>query len=161
MTDWNLIIQGNISLLWIQECLIQENQNKTVQQLIDEFALRYDNIGLLNPGTLFMASYLMFLYPKESEIRRKILDDIILPDYKILKEGIVKKNIKDNFLRRIRNSIAHANFEIKNNLDIIFRDVNPKDITDEFEIEIQLYQFGKFLNNFMLSLKNQYFKKNV
>jgi hypothetical protein len=156
-----MIIQGIISLLWIQECLNSKNQNKTVQQLRNEFALKTENVNLLNPGTLFMATYLMFLYPKESEIKNANLDEIKLPDYKVLKAGKVKENSKTNFLRRIRNSIAHANFEITNNLDIIFRDINPKDITDKFEIEIQLYKFGEFINSFMLTLKNQYFKRNA
>lgn len=160
MTDWNMIIQGNISLLWIQECLNSKNQNKTVQQLRNEFALKNENVDLLNPGTLFMATYLMFLYPKESEIKNVNWDEIKLPDYKVLKAGTIKGNIKTNFLRRIRNSIAHANFEITNNLDIIFRDINPKG-TDEFEIEIQLYKFSEFINSFMLTLKNQYFKRNA
>ena len=107
-----------------------------------------------------MATYLMFLYPKESEIKNVNWDEIKLPDYKVLKAGTIKGNIKTNFLRRIRNSIAHANFEITNNLDIIFRDINPKG-TDEFEIEIQLYKFSEFINSFMLTLKNQYFKRNA
>ena len=62
MTDWNLVIQSNISLLWLNECMKKSNQNKKVEDLMKEFQARNENVGILNSGTLMMASYFLFLY---------------------------------------------------------------------------------------------------
>ncbi len=67
MTDWNLVIQSNISLLWLNECMKKSNQNKKVEDLMKEFQARNENVGILNSGTLMMASYFLFLYPREQE----------------------------------------------------------------------------------------------
>ena len=159
MTDWNLIIQGNISLLWIQECLKSENRGKQVGDLINEFKLRNENCEILNPGTLFMATYLLFLYPKESELAALDLKNIDTSQFDIKALGTKKKNEtnKAYLLRRIRNSIAHANFSIKSDFTIEFED-NNKQGTNYFKVEIGLSEFGNIVNNYIFEAKRQKFK---
>ncbi len=66
------------------------------------------------------------------------------------------------FIRRVRNSLSHGNFNISENLVISFKDIDPRNKLDEFEIEIQLSDFGEFINSFMLAAKTQKFmKKNA
>ncbi len=40
-TDWNLIIQGNISLIWCQWATDPKNRDKIIGQLLDEFQQQY------------------------------------------------------------------------------------------------------------------------
>jgi HEPN family protein len=155
MTDWNLIIQGNISLLWIQECLDKKNTDKKIGKLLNEFYDKNEKISVLNPGTLFMATYLLFLYPKESEITN--FDNIDLTEFNINTKGLKQNNETDKsyLLRRIRNSIAHGNFKIENN-QIIFND-NNKSGSNPFKASIQISKFGSFINEFMIKAKENHF----
>ncbi len=161
MTDWNLIIQGNISLLWIQECLKKENSNKTINELLKGFKLRNENCDILNSGTLFMATYLLFLYPKESELTNVNIEDINIAQFQITALGEKANNEETDkayLLRRIRNSIAHGNFKIEQS-SIEFKD-NNKSNTNLFESKISIGDFGNFINDFMFKAKNKYFKQN-
>jgi hypothetical protein len=74
--DWNLIIQGNISLLWIQECLNLANGGKAINELLKDFRAKNDNCHILNVGTVFMAAYILFVYPKESDFINSDLTSI-------------------------------------------------------------------------------------
>lgn len=162
MTDWNLIIQGNISLLWIQECLKSENSDKKIGALLKDFKLKYENCDILNPGTLFMATYLLFLYPKESELTKINIDDIDTEKLQIITLGtkLRAETDKTYLLRRIRNSIAHGNIQINRGI-IVFKD-NNKSNTNPFKAKISIEGFGNFINNFMFKAKDEYFKqKNI
>ncbi|MCD4792418.1 MAG: hypothetical protein K8R54_04235 [Bacteroidales bacterium] len=160
MTDWNLIIQGNISLLWIQETLKPENRNKTINELLIDFKNEYEQTEPLNIGTLFMATYLLFLYPRESEIININISKAQISDFYIKTKGNKQSNETENeyFIRRLRNSIAHGNFIIDTDLKIKFED-NNKSKSNLFVAEIHLPKFGKFINEFMLEAKNQHFNK--
>jgi len=158
MTDWNLIIQGNISLLWIQECLEKENSDKTIDELLKDFKSKNENCDILYHGTLFMATYLMFLYPKESELTNINIEDIDIAQFQISTLGTKANNEETDkayLLRRIRNSIAHGNFKIEQN-NIEFKD-NNKSNCNLFEAKISI---GNFINDFMYKAKKEYFKQN-
>ncbi|AJH13659.1 hypothetical protein [Myroides profundi] len=160
MTDWNLIIQGNISLLWIQECLKPENENKTIKDLLNEYRLKNENVTILNPGCLFMAAYLLFLYPKESEIVSTNLSFINTGIFDIITMGVKSpdESKEEYIVRRIRNSLAHGNFEIDDNLVITFEDNNSAK-TNLFRTKIRFNQFGELINNFMQESKNTRYNK--
>lgn len=160
-TDWNLIIQGNISLLWNQECLKPENRKKTIEELLSEFRLKYENCGILNCGTLFMATYLLFVYPKEKEFESCDKSNLKTDAFKITDNDYVKNKIVDSsyIVRRIRNSLAHGNFTIEEDV-ITFEDwvPNEKELKpDYFKCKIRVGEFGNFINSFMFEIKNQRF----
>lgn len=156
MTDWNLIIEGNLSLLWIQETLNPINKNKTIDEVLKEFKVRNKNIDPLNVGTLFMATYLLFLYPRESEFKNIDINSIDISGFEIKIQGSKPNNESDNeyLIRRIRNSIAHGNFTIEHNLIIRFEDNNMQN-SNPFVTEILLSKFGSFINDFMFTVKEQ------
>ena len=162
MTDWNLIIQGNISLIWLQKCLENENNNIPLDKLLKDYKENNENIQLINPGVLMMAAYLLFLYPKESEIIKSDYNDIDFNIFKVHIKGVkrTEESEKQYFTRRIRNSIAHSSWHIQGN-NIVFKDENYKNQKNknEFSIEIELPKFGEFINSFMLSLKNNYYSQ--
>ncbi|MGV6938645.1 hypothetical protein ACWA2B_24955 [Paenibacillus sp. CMM36] len=71
--NWNLILQGNISLLWIQETMKPENKDKKVGELLDTFVNKNKGCSVSNIGSLIMASYLLLVYPKEALSYKDIL----------------------------------------------------------------------------------------
>ncbi|MCT4620744.1 MAG: HEPN family nuclease [Marinisporobacter sp.] len=153
MADWNTIIQGNISLLWIQECMKVENQEKTVKELINEYRSKNENVGLLNIGTLMMASYLFFVCPREQDKTSIDFSQIDLPVFTQISGTTKNVNV---FVRRLRNSIAHANFEFCEE-NIILLDNNANG-SDEWKVSLVVADFGNFLNDFMFITKNQYYR---
>ncbi|MEZ7821149.1 MAG: hypothetical protein QMB51_02470 [Patescibacteria group bacterium] len=152
MTDWNLVIQSNISLLWLNECMKKSNQNKKVEDLMKEFQARNENVGILNSGTLMMASYFLFLYPREQE-GFDVCQNIDISKFQIIEKGIANKDESQEqyIVRRIRNSLAHGNFIVDNNI-IIFAD-NNKTNTNKFNVNIPFIDFGKFINEFFFKSK--------
>ncbi len=158
-TDWNLIIQGNISLLWIQECLNPVNKKKTVEELIFEFRSSNLNCEILNPGTLFMATFLLFLYPKEVEFNNCNKSKISTDKFKLLANENVKNKIVDNsyIVERIRNSLAHGHFTVERS-ELIFEDWVPNSNglkQNYFKSKIGIGEFGEFINEFMFEIKAQ------
>jgi len=122
--------------------------------LLKEFKYRNENIEPLNVGTLFIATYLLFLYPRESEFKNIDINSIDISGFEIKTQGSKTYNESDNeyLIRRIRNSIAHGNFTIGQNLIIRFEDDNKQN-SNPFATEILLSKFGSFINDFMFNLK--------
>lgn len=158
MTNWDLIIKGNLSLLWIQETLKPENKSKTVGELRKNFENKNEQTQPLNIGTLFMAAYPLFLYPLESG--NIDTNKIQLSDFKFITKGNKPNNETDNeyLIRRLRNSIAHGNLTMDTNMIIKFED-NNKSKSNPFVAEIHFSKFGEFINQFMFEAKNQHFNK--
>jgi hypothetical protein len=163
MADWELIIRGNISLLWIIETMKPENRNRTVSEILKHFKNNYENTDPLNDGTLFMAAYLLFLYPQESEFNNIDKSKIDTSDFLIIKNENIKNKIIDSsyIVGRLRNSIAHGHFSIDSE-KITFEDWVPNKNNRKpnyFKTEIHQKKFGDFINNFMLMVKEQTFNK--
>ncbi|HDR6260685.1 TPA: hypothetical protein QCU39_000114 [Bacillus cereus] len=159
LADWNLIVQGNISLLWIQECLKPENQNKKVNELLREFLNKNENINLLNPSVLLMASYLLFVYTKEKDFNDGEYSFVDISKFNVIASR--KRRPDGNYIcRRVRNALAHSRVHIDESLQITFEDSKP-DGTDYFKCVISCVDFGNFINNFMFTLKDSYFSNRV
>lgn len=115
---FNLILQGYVGILWLQESQKTENEQKSIGNLLKDFKTRHENIEPLNLGVLIMTAYLGFVYLKGSKIKSKNLSKINLLKFHIQERKGQWKGESDNayLLRRLRNSLAHANFEIKNDM---------------------------------------------
>jgi len=159
MTDWNLVIQADISMLWIQECLKPENSQKTVEELLNEYTKNNENINLINPGLLIMSAYILFVYPKESDTSNFDYSTIDTSGFDI---KVGEKRDNNSICRRIRNSLSHANFNIDKYNMITFKDsnTNNKCNNDPFETCIKCEDFGEFVNEIMLKYKDNYFCKH-
>ena len=155
-TDWNLVVQGNISLLWIQECL--KNKDKTVGELLKEYMEKNENCEILNLGTLIMASYLLLLYPRERELTSIDWDKIRTPEFNFC-EGRYKD--KSDLVRRIRNSLAHAHFNVDPVITFEdWRQVNSNNQKEDyFKVQFKFCDYGNFINDFFLEVKRQHFEK--
>lgn len=158
MTDWNLIIQGNISLLWIKECC-KADPNETIGGLIKKHQAKYEGVPFLNIGTLMMASYLLFLYPREQQII-EIAKNIDTSKFEMIVKGSMRNAETENqyICRRMRNSLAHGKFVIDYDSEIIyFKDDNNG--VNHFHAKIYYADFGNFINDYMLCAKTAYFHR--
>ena len=148
----NLIIQTFINFLWLHELhLLNFNKSDAYNELKfkDDFV---KNIirerGIINQGVIPVALYVMLVIPKET----------IFDKYKSEYEGVntyisQKLNVKVitstyskdkpqiDFLRHLRNSVSHMNFEMtKVEGSVIFNDESPK--KEQFSCEITNLDLG-------------------
>lgn len=155
MTDWELVSKGLLGLFWIMECNEAENKDKTILDLYSShFGEKWDGERLLNTGVLMMSSYLLFVYPQQSDFNEIRFEEIDISNFNIISEDNDNSDIK-RFCNRIRNSISHAKFQINNQTNIInFKD-NKRNNKDKIEFEINIVDFGGFINNFALTAYKQ------
>lgn len=158
MTDWKLINQAIIGINWLKVINDAENADKTLIQLLKE---RQDVLYLkgervLNTGVLIMAAYILFVYPRETEIDNLDFSQIDISRFKITAEDKNNQNPK-KICRRLRNSIAHANFEVIHDKNLLkFSD--EKNGSNKIEFEIGIVDFGTFIDNFTLEVNRQNLK---
>lgn len=161
LEDLSIMFQGNLSLLWLQECINPKNENKKVGDLLREFQKGNDDIEIINSSLLLMASYLFFMYPKEKDLEYVDYKLVDTSKFNVL-ECKEKKELRDNYYicRRVRNALAHSNVHIAENGLITFEDDNRKK-TDYFKCTIPRTDFGKFINAFLFGIRDGYFKNMV
>ena len=153
-TDWNLIIQANISLIWSQWSIDPKNRDKTIGKLLREFRKQYI-VPPLNIGSLLMAAYILFVYPQQAEFD-KVDFERISTDGFYVHEGTPTTESR-RFCSRIRNGLSHGRFKVGDN-QIELTD-QQRDGRDPFRATIQIDKFGEFINQFMSEVKKQYFER--
>lgn len=158
MIDWNFIYDGMKSIHWIKNCndLHEEFGFEAPSMAIGQvwertFETEDRGHRLLNNSVLMMAAYLYFVYPKE-RLQEIDLKDISINDFEIIEQET--EHDKEKLIRRIRNSVAHANYEIDNN-EITFSDWRPHDKSDKIKFKIASVDFGTFIEQFRLEIYKQ------
>ncbi len=161
LADLSIMLQGNLSLLWIQECINPKNENKKMGDLVSEFRKKNDNVELFNSSIILMASYLFFMYPKEKGFKNVDYKFADTSKFNVL-ECKEKKEKRDSkyICRRVRNALAHSNVHIAEDGLITFEDDNRKK-TDYFKCTIPHTDFGKFITDFLFGIRDSYFKDRV
>lgn len=148
---YNVIFQGMMGVDWIFKCECDKDfQKQSVGKALEEFKRQNEGISPFNIGVLMMASYLFFVYPKESALLD--ISEIVEEIEEVKKFDIIQpKNKKADqkkfavyILRRIRNSISHSNFKFDKEY-IIFKDQSPCKNNDIFEAKIKIGDFGNFI----------------
>jgi hypothetical protein len=152
--EWlNLSIQAMISLKWLEECQTCKDDNLSYR--LKQYMEQNQNVPLINPGILMCYSYIAFVYPRESCLKSVNTNKLNFSNFKIKRP--LQEIKSENIIRRLRNSISHANFHITPDANIIFKDDN-KSHNDPFEAEISCGDFGHFVQSFFAQLKKQAFK---
>lgn len=160
--DWTFVSDGMKSVLWLMNCNdlpekvgSHEALNTTMEQMMEAtFGQKHHNYRLLNDAVLMMAAYLYFVYPKE-KLNEIDLTNISVDDFKIIEEE--KPHDKKKLIRRIRNSIAHARYEIESCV-ITFIDFVPPDKSDWVKFQIPTEPFGDFIEQFRVEVYKQKMK---
>jgi hypothetical protein len=149
--EGNLLIQTYFTTAFLRELANDDflnsdyykNMNFQDKYIKDELP----SIGIENQGSLLIFLYTMLVIPKE------LLTNLFNDDFNKLNEMIedIKSEAISNYnsdehsidyIRHIRNSIAHARVEFISNKSVIFKDNNN---TYECTIEIPLSKIGLFL----------------
>jgi len=132
---------------------LEKNPEKTIKQFFDEFLVSQslDKLNVYhtkNQGTVILLLYGLLVIPKE-------LWEETSTNFLFQTKGKFKIIVGDNnldtlgFLRKLRNSIAHANFEIDTDIDtnsVICTFWNTSHGKKNFEVEICYSDLGEFMS---------------
>jgi len=132
-----------------------DNQEKTLRQLLQEFSVKYSNVSPLNIGSLLMASYILFVYPRQAEFDATDFSKIETSKF-VVHQGTANSD-KKRFCSRIRNGLTHGRFVITG--DEIELCDQKNNGSDQFRSTIRVCDFGDFINGFMHEVKNQHFRR--
>jgi len=126
------------------------SKNEGFKEVLDEYEGIYK--GKINNGaTLLAFAYIALVFPKESDLLENITD-IEYTKFKLIQdEKRSFENLKE-FLRRLRNSISHANIQIDDEEYFIFTDGRPR---INFKVKIKASDFGNFLVNLLIELEKK------
>lgn len=106
-------------------------------------------IGIDNQGSALIALYVMLVIPKEIIFKRytREYEDIrtfLESHTENTSSSYNSDNPKIDFLRHIRNAVAHSRIEFRPKEVIIFLDANER-TGEKFKTELPLAQFGMFI----------------
>lgn len=148
----NLLIQSYISIAFLLELRNNDFLNSDYFKNIpfeDKFVkASLPTVGIDNQGTLLIVLYTMLVVPKQ------LLEKDFPVEFEAL-NGIVdklksnaistyrKESVKIDFIRHIRNAVAHARVEFNPNVSVKFSDENRGG--EKCEITIPLTNIGLFL----------------
>ena len=151
----NIVYSGAVSFSWILNSSNIAESNDTFKQILNEYEHKH-KARINNGATLLAFSYLALVFPRESDL----LSDIININYEKFNIQLDKKkscNSLQVLLRRLRNSISHANIEIDNNGNFTFIDGQLKDgqLNIDFKATISATDFGNFLLALLLGVEKK------
>jgi hypothetical protein len=129
----------NTSNRWIETTVNVKNRDLTIKQIETEngFELnRSSELDPFNPALVMASAYIFFVYPKEHE---KNLPKIEYSNFTVI------QGKSYDLERRLRNSIAHGNYEFLEGNIIKFTDHNNGKNLIEFSIP--LVDFANILNS--------------
>jgi len=149
-TDWNLVVQAQISISWLFES--SNSQDSNLQAAVAKFRAQNENCELINPGILFAYAYITLVYPRETALEKISTTALDCSEFTF------KAGKQKDLIRRLRNSIAHGRYSISSDAVITFKD-NCRCGNDPFEVEVSCGDFGSFLHCFCNLSKAKYFDK--
>jgi len=139
----------------LKEINDEDNANKTLLEILEnnQSSLFIKDERVLNVGVLIMASYVLFVYPQQTEFNHLDFSKIDISKFKItFQEG--DNNDSETLCRRLRNSITHARFEVIHDDQVIkFKD--EKHGKDRVEFEIDTLSMGSFIDSFIREVNRQ------
>ena len=146
----DIVHSGAISFSWILNSSKIAKENDSFKQILNNYESQYGE-KVNNGATLLAFAYLALVFPKESDLISDI-SDINYQNFEIIQDDRQSVNNIQDFLRRLRNAISHANIEIDNNGNFIFSDGLPN---INFKVIISANNFGNFLVNILAELEKK------
>lgn len=147
----SLLAQTLIAGEILREVQLNVNNNDlSVKQLVLKLQHQIQRNGekkitIYSPGFILSQFYIVFILLGNH--RREIPNkELLMKDYFHIKKNAYRgssayeKVTVNEFLRRLRNSIAHFNVKISSNYDVIFTDKNPRDVSDFFQLSLSSEQ---------------------
>lgn len=149
----NLIVQSYLAILLFQELKrnnfidsIFFSEMQFQNSSFKDFIKRHNEID--NQGVGLLALYAMLVVPKELigtkfENDYDQINDFLIGITQNTQTNYRNDRSKINFLRHIRNAVAHARVSFREKDVIIFEDSNSR---ENFYTELPLKDMGEFLN---------------
>jgi hypothetical protein len=140
--DWQAVTEGLVSIFWCSNSVRGKDENTPFSDVYSEFLDKHAGIHPMNRATAIMASYLIFVYPRERQLKELPLDrirDEVMPKF--------NWNTKPQcntwtFLRRLRNALAHGDWHF-DKMNIIFESKK-----EGWVATIDIREFGHFVGTF-------------
>lgn len=138
-TDWDIVVKGFITVLWCARSCELSDSSKPFDGVFSDF-LKETSFGVLpmNIGTMMMASYLMFVYPRQRELDSLPYQHISIDRFA---QGEEAATDKKTFIRRLRNALAHGRWDVEADR-ICFKD-------RRWSASVSAEDFGAFLKQFL------------
>ena len=147
----NLIIQSYYTVCLLNALGDKFTENTYFQDLEfnnDSIKEGLKHVTVQNQGSALMALYAMLIIPKELigkkyHIEYERINDFLNKECFDINTTYKNDKKKINFLRHLRNAVAHANISFDPNNYMKFYDKNKK---EEFNAKLSLSKMGKLLN---------------
>ena len=149
----NLLIQSYFTIAFLTELKNKDFLNSEYYKnavFEDKFVKEnLPTVGIDNQGTLLIYLYTMLVIPKqllENDFPNEFAKlNVIIDNIKIKAESnYPKDSVKIDYLRHLRNAVAHARVEFIPNKTVTFIDKNDNE--NECSITIPLLNIGIFLS---------------
>jgi hypothetical protein len=138
----------------LQQAALTPDFQAAVQQVAKVYGLiQYE---FMNPAYVASLLYCLLVLPREvfaSDDQNALLLDRALPaalvasffDVDTISEDA--QNRSSQFIRRLRNSVAHARFTVDNDMNFRFTDRSPRDQADTFIVRASAAMIINFLSH--------------
>ena len=168
-SDLNILIQANsVSYLLIalkQNNFLKSNYYNSEFNLSSDIREIFNQVDIDNQGCLLMILYTILLMPKEIFFQNFKTDFISLADFMDNEQSIKitstnnKKIKKEDYIRHLRNSIAHSSVSFIPNESVTFSDSHKGKSVVTIEIPLNkipdiLSILFEILKKFMLKMQN-------
>ena len=168
-SDLNILIQANsVSYLLIalkQNNFLKSNYYNSEFNLSSDIRKIFNQVDIDNQGCLLMILYTILLMPKEIFFQNFKTDFISLADFMDNEQSIKitstnnKKIRKEDYIRHLRNSIAHSSVSFIPNESVTFSDSHKGKSVVTIEIPLNkipdiLSILFEILKKFMLKMQN-------
>jgi len=162
----NLLIQSFYSTMLLAELTKNNFLNSDFfnNMIFDipEIKEELKEIRVDNQGCALMSLYAMLVIPKELfwekfPKEKQLIEDFLQNNTANTVTTYKKDSPKIDFLRHVRNAVAHARISFRPSEAICFRDEKPK-TGEEFYTELPLTQLGVFLQELM-RIHNSFVKR--
>lgn len=166
--ETDLILQSYFSVTLITELknnyFLESDFFRTMNFNVPEIKNLIKQISIDNQGMLLIFLYSMLVIPKELISNQYQTEYDSINTYLISIARNTQTTYKSdfpkiNYIRHIRNSVAHSRVEFESNNYVVFNDKDDKN-NFVFRTEIDLKNIGEFLNR-LQQIHILYYKANV
>lgn len=144
----------------IQKVISSSDFQQTIKEVADSYGLM--DYNFLNPAYISSLLYCLLVVPREVFLVDNDSNlDQLLPAASVLVFFDIKHDTENvrgrssQFIRRLRNSVAHARFTVDNEMNFTFTDKrNCSSVQDEFVVEASASSLMLFLSKIGAFLAN-------
>ena len=143
----------------IQQVMDSSDFQDAIDQVSNNYGLSH--YQFMNQAHIVSLLYCLLVIPREVFVsgNENILDqrlpsDSVVTFFDIIHDANNSKLRSSQFIRRLRNSVAHARFTIDSQMNFTFSDRSPRALDDEFIVKASVSSLMAFLSRIGSYLAN-------